>query len=88
VGHEAPTAERDSLQQLVEAQQLALVQAALLAVDLEHRAVFILHELDEIPMPETAQALGIPLNTGYSRLRAARRKFESALQRLQRGGGK
>lgn len=86
--HEAMSVERDSLERLLEARQLALVQGALLAVDLEHRAVFILHVLDETPMPEVAQALGIPLNTGYSRLRAARRKFESALQRLQQRGGK
>ena len=85
---QAPAEERDSLEQLVHAQQLALVQAALLEVDLEHRAVFILHDLDATPMPEVTQALGIALNTGYSRLRAARRKFETALIRLQQRGGK
>ncbi|HEY5959758.1 MAG TPA: sigma-70 family RNA polymerase sigma factor [Polyangiaceae bacterium] len=84
---EVPAAQRDSLEQLVQAQQLALVRRALLAVDLEHRAVFILHDLDNTPMPDTAKALGIALNTGYSRLRAARRKFETALHRLQQRGG-
>ncbi len=85
--HETPSADLDSLPRLVAARALALVHEALLAVDLEHRAVFILHELDETPMPETANALGIPLNTGYSRLRAARRKFDTALLRLQKRGG-
>lgn len=86
--HETASVARDSLEQLVQAQHLALVHSALLAIDLDHRAVFILHVLDETPMPQTAQALGIPLNTGYSRLRAARRKFDSALQRLQPRGGR
>jgi RNA polymerase sigma-70 factor, ECF subfamily len=86
--YEAQAPDRDSLERLVDAQQLALVQAALLTVDLEHRAVFILHDLDETPMPETARSLGIALNTGYSRLRAARRKFETALKLLQQQGGK
>lgn len=85
---EALSTEPDPLERLVEARQLVLVQNALLAVALEQRAVFILHELDETPMPETAQALGIPLNTGYSRLRTARRKFDAALERLQQRGGK
>jgi RNA polymerase sigma-70 factor (ECF subfamily) len=83
-----PAPQRDSLEQLVQAQQMALVQRALSEVDLEHRAVFILHDLDDTPMPEVTTVLGIPLNTGYSRLRAARRKFETALFRLQQRGGK
>ncbi len=38
-------------------------------------------------MPEIAQALEIPLNTAYSRLRLARREYELAVKRLraQRG---
>lgn len=45
------------------------------------REVFILAELEEMTAPEIAQALEIPLNTAYSRLRAARQEFESALAR-------
>lgn len=51
------------------------------------RAVFILHELDEEPMPAVAETLGIPLNTGYSRLRVARDEFTTALRRLTRAEG-
>lgn len=76
----------NSLEQLVYAEQLRLVQQALERVELDHRAVFILHDLDEIPMPEVARCLNIPTNTGYSRLRAARRKFEESLVRLQQRG--
>jgi RNA polymerase sigma-70 factor, ECF subfamily len=46
--------------------------AALAALDLEHRAVAILFDLDGLPAPAIAEALGIPLNTVYSRARAAR----------------
>jgi RNA polymerase sigma-70 factor (ECF subfamily) len=45
------------------------------------REVFMLSELDEMSVPEIAEALQIPLNTAYSRLRAARRAFEEALSR-------
>jgi len=49
-----------------------LLMKALDTLDLEQRAVFVMHELDEMPVPEIALALAIPLNTAYSRLRLAR----------------
>jgi len=58
-----------------------LVESGLLALDLDQRAVFILHEIDGLAMPEIARALEAPLNTLYSRLRLGRRKFEAAVQR-------
>lgn len=56
-----------------------LVAAALAKLPEEQRAVFVLHELDEESAPEIAHALGIPLNTVYSRLRLARERFRAAL---------
>jgi RNA polymerase sigma-70 factor (ECF subfamily) len=50
----------------------SLLMKALDALDLDRRAVFVMHELDEVPVPEIASALSIPLNTAYSRLRLAR----------------
>ena len=41
----------------------------------------MLAELEEMTAPEIASALDIPLNTAYSRLRAARQAFEQALAR-------
>ncbi len=69
-------------------QDADLVLRALDSVDADRRAVFILHELDECPMKEIADALGLPLFTGYSRLRVAREEFTAAVRRLrpQRGG--
>ncbi|MFO0748968.1 MAG: RNA polymerase sigma factor [Myxococcota bacterium] len=45
---------------------------ALAELPLEQRAVFIAVAIDETPVPEVAHALGVPLNTCYSRLRLAR----------------
>lgn len=65
-----------------------IVAEALEAVELERRAVFILFELDEVPMADIATSLGLPVNTAYSRLRLARDEFAAAARRIQlrRGG--
>lgn len=67
---------------LVRTEALTLALQALDALDSDERAVFVAHELEELPMPEVVDALGIALNTAYSRLRRARSKFEFAAQRL------
>jgi RNA polymerase sigma-70 factor (ECF subfamily) len=58
-----------------------LVADALDAIDLDRRAVFVMHDIDGHGMPEIAEALGIPLNTGYSRLRLARAEFKERIKR-------
>ena len=50
-------------------------------LDEPKREVFMMVELDELTVPEVAEILQIPLNTAYSRLRAARQAFEQALKR-------
>ncbi|HKO53150.1 MAG TPA: sigma-70 family RNA polymerase sigma factor [Polyangiaceae bacterium] len=45
------------------------------------REIFALVELEEMTVPEAADALDIPINTAYSRLRAARLAFEAAVDR-------
>ena len=52
-------------------------------LDDDKRAVFVLSELERMPAPEIAIALGIPMNTVYSRLRLARVAFEDGLKRFQ-----
>ena len=59
-------------------------------LDEAKREVFSMVELDELTVPEIAEILEIPLNTAYSRLRAARQAFEEALARhsaRSEGGG-
>jgi RNA polymerase sigma-70 factor, ECF subfamily len=67
---------------LAQAQEIDLVLRALECVEMDRRAVFILFELDQCPMKEIAASLGIPLFTGYSRLRVAREEFTVAIRRL------
>lgn len=43
---------------------------------LDQRVVFMMCELDEMSCPAIAEALGIPLGTVYTRLRAGRSMFE------------
>lgn len=47
----------------------------------EKREVFVLAELEEITEAEIARILGDNINTVHSRLRAARKQFEEAVQR-------
>jgi RNA polymerase sigma-70 factor (ECF subfamily) len=63
-----------------------LILAALGAIDPERRAVFVLYELDGVPIDEIARTMSIPVNTTYSRLRVARAEFRAAVTRLRRGG--
>ena len=63
-----------------------LVLEALEAVEFDRRAVFVMHEVHGFTAPEIAEALAIPLNTVYSRLRIARAEFLAALRALEMGG--
>jgi RNA polymerase sigma-70 factor (ECF subfamily) len=58
-----------------------LVIDALDDVELDRRAVLVLHDIDGQSMPEIAEALAIPLNTAYSRLRLAREQLRAAVKR-------
>lgn len=60
-----------------------LVIAALEALDLDRRAVFVMCDIDGASAPDAAAALGIPLGTVYSRLRLAREDFSAAVKRLR-----
>ena len=59
---------------------LAALDAALDTLDDEKRAVFVLYEIEQVPMQEVAEAAGCPLQTAYSRLHAARKKVEAAMR--------
>lgn len=50
------------------------------AMDVEKRQVFVLYELEAIPMQEITAILDCPLQTAYSRLHAARKLVLSAFQ--------
>jgi RNA polymerase sigma-70 factor, ECF subfamily len=52
---------------------------ALGLLDEEKRAVFVLYEIEEVDMKAIATIVGCPLQTAYSRLRAARQILSQAL---------
>jgi RNA polymerase sigma-70 factor (ECF subfamily) len=62
-------------------EQVKLLWSLLEGLDGPKREVFMMAELDQLTVPEIAEILEIPLNTAYSRLRAARRAFEDVLAR-------
>lgn len=77
----------DSVDDRIDAERARkLVVEALDALDLDKRAVFVMHEIDGAAVPAIAASLGIPVNTAYSRLRLAREQFAAAVKRLRLRG--
>lgn len=70
--------------QVANAQARALLLQALDALELDQRAVIVLHDLEGAGAAEIAALLDVPLNTVYSRLRVARQKLIARV-RGQRG---
>jgi RNA polymerase sigma-70 factor (ECF subfamily) len=62
-------------------ERLALAHAALEALSDEQREVFVLARVEQMSAPEIASVIEVPLNTVYSRLRAARLAFEAEVAR-------
>lgn len=60
-----------------------LLQEILDGMSEELRAVFILSEIEELPVREIAEVLAVPQGTVSSRLRSAREKFHAGIKRLQ-----
>jgi RNA polymerase sigma-70 factor (ECF subfamily) len=85
-GWEAAAPSEDSPDALTQANtRRDWVQRALAEVHESRRDVLVLHDLDGVSMPDIVAALGIPLNTGYSRLRLARKELQAALRALHDG---
>jgi RNA polymerase sigma-70 factor, ECF subfamily len=76
---DAPTA----LEHVLDTEALGVAHRALEAMEIDRRAVFLMHEVDGFSIPEVAEALSIPLNTAYSRLRLARDEFRKRVRRLR-----
>lgn len=70
-------------EQIADREAQDLVRRALDALDLDRRALIVMHEYESYPVPQIAETLGIPLNTAYSRLRLAREQFVAAVRRIQ-----
>jgi RNA polymerase sigma-70 factor (ECF subfamily) len=77
-GDERMSPERDAEQK----RQLAILDRALEALDDDKRVVFVMAELQGETAVAIAAGLGIPVDTAYSRLRAARQIFREAAKAL------
>lgn len=82
--------ERNAEDEWLGAQRRQSVRAAIEELPVLFREVFIGSEIEHRTMPEVARALGIPVNTGYTRLHVARGRFLQSLQRhfARRGIGR
>jgi RNA polymerase sigma-70 factor, ECF subfamily len=69
--------------ELERGEMIALAEVCLAVLDEGQRDVFVLMEIEGFSAPEIAEALGVKLNTVYSRLRVAREKFQRAYARAQ-----
>jgi RNA polymerase sigma-70 factor (ECF subfamily) len=63
--------------------KLQLLQAALDQLDEDKRAMFVMAEIHGETVVAIAAGLGIPVDTAYSRLRAARKQFQEAAEALR-----
>lgn len=68
---------------MAQRQRAARVREALACLDPDRRAVFVMFEMEDLPCTDIADALGVPVNTVYSRLRVARQRFAAAVRRLR-----
>jgi RNA polymerase sigma-70 factor (ECF subfamily) len=68
---------------LEQSEQLVRARLALEALDDEKREAFVLSQIEQLTAPEIAEIIDIPINTVYSRLRAARAAFFAEIQRLE-----
>jgi hypothetical protein len=76
-----PAPGADARLESIERERILL--AALDMLDDARRAIVVMHDLDELPMKEITAALGLPLFTGYSRLRAGREDLVAAVRRIR-----
>ena len=80
-----PVSPASPLDYVSQQEALQFLEQFLELLDESRRTIFVMAELEQMPAPEIAQALGVKLNTVYSRLRSARQAFVTALARRKLG---
>ena len=80
---DAPAAAAPADEGVAASEERTLLLDALQTIELDRRAVLVMHDVDEVPIPEIARLLDVPLNTAYSRLRLARQQLAAAVTRLR-----
>ncbi len=74
-------------EKLVAARDRQLARQAIAKLPEHHRAVLVLHELEEIPVRTLATWWDVPLFTVYTRIRTARQAFALAVEQLVASSG-
>ena len=70
-------------EQIAEREAREAVLRVLEELELDRRAVLVMHDIEGHPVPEIASALTIPVATAYSRLRLAREDVAAAIKRFR-----
>jgi len=83
-----PEPAADAAAHVARAEAVSLVTDFIAGLSEGQRLVFALADIEAMSAPEIADVVGIPLNTVYSRLRAARRRFAARLARHHREDGR
>ena len=78
--HDVIATTGDPQQRAQDQEAARFVQSFLEGVDAKKRELFVLAVLEQMSIPEVAEALGVPLNTAYTRLRSVRLDFQAALR--------
>jgi RNA polymerase sigma-70 factor (ECF subfamily) len=78
----AASASSSPERQLQTARQAKQLEQILDTLPLEYRVVFVMFEIEGMSSEQIAESVGVPLNTVYSRLYRARKRFARALARL------
>jgi RNA polymerase sigma-70 factor (ECF subfamily) len=81
--HEPTDASPGADERLAVSEDIALLQRALETLAPERREVIVLHDLEGMLMSDIAELVGVPVATGYSRLRVGREDLAKAVHRLR-----
>jgi RNA polymerase sigma-70 factor (ECF subfamily) len=79
----ALAASSDGGRELERRERVELARSALATLDDDKREAFVLACVEQRSAPEIARITGLPLNTVYSRIRAARQAFQAEVDRRQ-----
>ena len=80
---DVPSSGPGPLDRMQELQAAAFVGDFVARLDAGRRDLFVMVLLEEIPVPEAAAALGMGLNTAYTRIRRLRAAFGKALAKRE-----
>lgn len=78
-----PARDQDPFQHALRLQALRELEAALSAISDAQREVFVLYELEGLSLAEVAEALGVPENTVWYRLHAAREAVTAHMRKRE-----